>query len=231
MTQTGQDLNSVREYYCSTRSVGAQDVTIYEIWENGGAFKDSITPSTYVPEYRAHMVDKILAVSAPGDTVFSIGCGNGFVEADLLGHGRIVRAMDYNDEAVRLTRKKGVDAFTADFFDLTPTDIADVGVIYADGLLGHLFHPELEVTPALTKLASLRPRADTRLVFSNDSPQDGAAAFAPHERVEDFWFVSKDYLAEQLAAFGFVPMETYYFPYRRPVSGPRNRTICVARAT
>jgi SAM-dependent methyltransferase len=230
MTQTDQDLQSVREYYCSTRSVGAQDVTIYEIWENGGAFNDSITPSTYVPEYRAHIVDKILAVSGRGETVFSIGCGNGFVEADLLGHDRKVRAMDYNDAAVELTRNKGVDAFTADFFDLTPADVADADVLYADGLLGHLFHPEREVTPALAKLAALRPRAGTRLVFSNDSPQDPAASFAPHERVEGFWFVAKDYLAEQLTTFGFTPLETYYFPYCRPISGPRNRTICVARA-
>jgi SAM-dependent methyltransferase len=229
MTHTSQDLNSVREYYCSARSIGPQDLTIYEIWEAGGAFNDSITPSTFVPAYRAHIVEKILAVSTLGETVFSIGCGNGFVEADLLGRDRAVKAMDYNDEAVELTRRKGVAAFTADFFELTPADLADVDVVYADGLLGHLFHPELEVAPALSKIASLNPRAGTRLVFSNDSPRDPAAAYAPHDRLDGFWFVSKDYLAQRLAEFGFPPIETYYFPYQRPVSGTRNRTICVAR--
>jgi SAM-dependent methyltransferase len=231
MSGADQDLDSVREYYCAPRAVGSGDLTIYEIWEAGGAFRDSITPSTYVPEYRAHIVEKILEVSDVGATVFSIGCGNGFVEADLVGHNRAVRAMDYNDEAVELTRRKGVDAFKADFFELTPADFADVDVVYADGLLGHLFHPEQKVAPALAKLASLAPRAGTRLVFSNDSPRDPAAAFAPHEAVEGFWFVSKDYLAEQLATVGFVPKETYYFAYDRPLSGIRNRTIVIAVAT
>jgi len=231
MSGADQDLDSVRDYYCAPRTVDSGALTIYGIWENGGAFRDSITPSTYVPEYRAHIVEKILEVSDDGATVFSIGCGNGFVEADLLGRNRTVRAMDYNDEAVELTRRKGVDAFKADFFDLTPADLADVDVVYADGLLGHLFHPEKEVAPTLAKLASLAPKAGTRLVISNDSPRDPAAAFAPHEAVAGFWFVSKDYLAQQLAAVGFVPKESYYFTYDRPLSGTRNRTIVVAVAT
>lgn len=228
MSDADQHPDPVRDYYCASRSVGARDLTIYGIWEKGEAFNDSVTPSTYVPAYRSHIVEKILEVSDDGETVFSIGCGNGFVEADLLGHGRAVRAMDYNDEAVELTRSKGVDAFKADFFQLTPADLAGVDVVYADGLIGHLFDPRSQVAPALAKLTSLLWRPGIRLVFSNDSPFDPAAAFAPHPQVEGFWFVSKEYLAEQLVAYGFVPKETYYFPYERPLSGTRDRTIVVA---
>jgi SAM-dependent methyltransferase len=228
VTTTEQNLDSVRDYYCTTRPVGGADLTIYEIWERGGAFNDSITPSAYVPEYRAHIAGKILGLAGDTETVFSIGCGNGFVEADLAAAGRPVRAMDYNAEAVELTRRKGVEAFTADFFELTTDDLRGARLLYADGLLGHLFDPVHEVGPALAKLAALTPRPGTRLVLSNDAPADPTAPFAPHQHVDGFWFVAKDYLAERLAAFGFETTESYYFPYHRPLSGSRNRTICVA---
>lgn len=223
-----QDLEGVHDYYCAPRA-DRDDATVYEIWEQGGAFNDSVTPSTYVPEYRSHIVLKLLSLSPDGANIFSIGCGNGFVEADLLRHDRSVRAVDCNSEAVELSRGKGVDAFTADFFALTPEDLAGADVVYADGLLGHLFDEAEEVRPALQKIKSLALSPGTRLVFSNDSPYDPAAAFAAHERVAGFWFVSCGYLSDELAAAGFEPTESYYFPYVRPISGLRNRTICIAQ--
>lgn len=229
MIQTKQDLHQVRDYYTSLRNVGPTEESIYAIWEKGGAFNDSITPSTYVPEYRSHMVLKLLSLTYGGASIFSLGCGNGFVEGDLAGLGRRVRAIDLNEEAVKLTRDKGVDAFTAEFYSLLPEDLGEADLIYADGFLGHLFDPEEETGPALTKLKSLNPKAGSHLVFSNDAPHDRAAAFAPHDRVADFWFISKDYLRERLEDFGFESAETYYFPYLRPISGMRNRTICIVR--
>lgn len=229
MTQTTPDLNRIHDYYCSPRPVGPVEVNIYDIWENGDAFGDSITPSTYVPEYRSHIVLKILSLTADGANVFSLGCGNGFVEADLARCERTVKAIDCNQEAVELTRKKGVDAYVADFFMLTPAEVADADVLYADGLIGHLFDPGEGIRPALGKLRSLNPRPGAWLVFSNDSPRDPSAAFAPHERVEGFWFVSRTFLAEGLRSHGFEPVESYYFPYLRPISGMRNRTICIGR--
>ncbi len=229
MTRPRLDLNRVHDYYCSPRSVGQADASIYDIWENGGAFNDSITPSTYVPEYRSHIVLKLLSLTPDGANIFSIGCGNGFVEADLVQRGRAVRAVDCNAEAVELTRRKGVDAFMADFFALQPSDVAGIDAAYADGLIGHLFDAEEEIWPALSKLASLDLRSGAFVVLSNDSPRDQGASYAPHERMENFWFVSRDYLRDSLSVFGFESVESYYFPYLRPLSGMRNRTICVAR--
>lgn len=229
MIQTKQDLDRVREYYTSRRSVGQGEESIYAIWEKGGAFHDSITPSTFVPEYRSHMVLKLLSLTHSGERVFSLGCGNAFVESDLAGLDRVVRAMDCNEEAVELARNKGVEAIAVDYFDLQPADIADADVIYADGFLGHLFEPEEEIGPALAKLKSLVPKPGSYLVFSNDAPQDRDAPYAPHERLPGFWFLSKDYLRESMEGSGFVSIENYYFPYMRPISGMRNRTICIAR--
>lgn len=229
MTPAKQNLDAVRDYYTTQRTLDTADETIYAIWERGEAFKDSVTPSTYVPEYRSHMLLKLLSLTGDGANVLSLGCGNGFVEGDLASHGRLVRAIDVNDEAVELTRKRGVDAFVADFFALRPDDVAGTDTVYADGFLGHLFDESDRIAPALDKLTSLGLGSGTHLVFSNDAPFDGEADVEPHPRVRDFWFLSRDFLRESLTSFGFLVTEGYYFPYLRPISGMRNRTICVAR--
>lgn len=224
-----QDLGRVYDYYCRPRRVGERTMSVYDIWEEGGALDDSITPSTYCQEYRSHVVMKMLSLTQEGDRIFSIGCGNAFVEADLARLGRPVQAIDCNEDAVRLASAKGVDAFTADFYALPPGCLESFAVIYADGLLGHLYRSDAGLKPFFTKLASLRPRPGTWVVFSNDGPRDRTAMVAPHERVEDFWFLSRSYLAGVLEAHGFANRESYSFPYVRPLSGMRERTICVAR--
>lgn len=229
MIQTKQDLDQVRHYYTELRQVGQAEESIYAIWERGGAFQDSITPSTHVPEYRSHMVLKLLSLTQSGAQIFSLGCGNGFVEGDLARLDRTVRAIDVNDEAVALTCGKGVEAFTADYFAMLPRDLGAPDVVYADGFLGHLFDPEEGTGPALAKLKTFDLKSGSYLVFSNDAPQDPSLPFTPHDRLKDFWFISKEHLSERLADHGFEPLETYYFPYLRPISGMRNRTICIAR--
>jgi hypothetical protein len=102
-------------------------------------------------------------------------------------------------------------------------------VIYADGFLGHVFDPQEEIRPALRKLVGLGLSPGTYLVFSNDAPYDTSLAFQLHDRVRDFWFISKDYLRDNLTALGLSIVNSYYFPYQRPISGMRDRTICVAR--
>ncbi|MFJ4651052.1 hypothetical protein ACIP5Y_07240 [Nocardia sp. NPDC088792] len=222
-----QNLHALREYYTTPRSASAE--TIYAIWERGEAFNDSVTPSTYVPEYRSHLLLKFLSLTDPGTWIFSLGCGNAAVEAALVERDRKVAGIDVCDEAVALAQDKGVDATTADFFALTRDDLDGYHAVYADGFLGHLFDAREEIGPTLRKLGELDLQRDTLLVFSNDAPPDPRARFAPHERVTDFWYLSKDYLAHRLAAAGLQPIESYYFPYVRPLSGLRNRTICIAR--
>lgn len=225
----GQNVEALRKYYNTKREFGTTQINIYKIWEAGGAFQDSITPSTFTPEYRSHMVLKILSLTEVGDQILSIGCGNGFVEADLIRNERRVVALDFNEEAVELTLAKGVPAKVADFFQLEASDFDDVKVIYADGLIGHLFSEEEKLTPFIEKLKSLNLAPGTHVVLSNDSPIDFNKQYMPHNRVEGFWFISKQYLFAQLIESGFQPIESYYFPYLRPISGLRNRTMCIVK--
>src|SRR5579872_5197149 len=136
--------DEVRDYYCTPRatSVGGPLLSRYEIWENGEALNDSVTPSTYCAAYRAHMTLKILSLATSQRNIFSIGCGNAFVEADLVARGFCVQAIDYNAEAVELAAGKGVEAFTSDYWALPAGFLAKFDLIYADGLLGHLYRPD-----------------------------------------------------------------------------------------
>jgi hypothetical protein len=223
----GSAKDVMRDFYC--RRVGDAALNRYEVWERGGAVGDSVTPSIYCPEYRMHMVLKILSLPRPHQRVFSIGCGNAFVEADLHTRGLPVQAIDFLEEAVVLAAAKGIDAFTADYHALPPGHLTSFGVVYADGLLGHLYHPETGLTGFFETMSALKPAPGSWLVLSNDAPAEPGAGAAPHGKVPGFWLFSPEYLRDVAQSFGYTVVEAYSFPYERPVSGLRNRTICVAR--
>jgi len=224
-----QNLGAVRHYYSVLRDTGKNLLSVYGIWERGGAYNDSVTPSTYCSQYRAHITETIKSLIPTGKVVFSVGCGNGFVEGDLVKDGFAVRAIDCNSEAVELSRKKGVDAREVDFFALEPNSLGDVDLVYADGFIGHLFRMDSGLARVFEKLQSLKLRSGTWVVLSNDAPRDPLALFAPHEKLADFWFISRSYLESQLQRAGFSNTKSHYFSYERPLSGLRDRTICLAQ--
>lgn len=225
-----QNLSQVYDYYCTLRgSSDGQKRSIYQIWESEEAFNDSVTPSTYSKEYRSHIGMKMLSLTREQDKIFSIGCGNAFIEADLSDQGRSVHGIDCNSEAVQLASSKGVNAFKCDFFDLPDGYLSKFKLIYADGFLGHLYLPETRLDTFFSKLASLNVLPGTWIVISNDAPLTPNLLVQSHPKVKDFWFLSRSYLNSLLLAFGFYDIENYYFPYLRPKSGQRNRTVCIAR--
>lgn len=159
--------NPLREFYCHPLADGRNR---YEVWERGEACGDSVTPSTYCPEYRSHMVLKIVSLSKPKGRVFSIGCGNAFVETDLQTRGMRVQAIDCNQEAVDLAVAKGVDAFAADYYALPLGHLTYFDVVYADGLLGHVYRPDTGLSDFFAALRKLAIPAGSWIVLSNDAP-------------------------------------------------------------
>jgi hypothetical protein len=224
-----QDLGSVRDYYCRPREVGGRPRTIYQIWEEGGACDDSVTPSTYCPEYQNHLALKLHAMADRRRTIYSIGCGNAVIEGHLVRQGHTVRAIDCNEEAVLLARDKQVDARVGDIMEIAAGELSQVGVVYADGLVGHLLDPETGLGHFFRKLRASGLRKETALLISNDAPRSAGAPFERHPRVKDFWFVSPDFLARSAEREGYTVLETYTFPYLRPQSGLRLRSVLVAK--
>jgi 2-polyprenyl-3-methyl-5-hydroxy-6-metoxy-1,4-benzoquinol methylase len=227
---TKRDIASVNAFYSTKRVVAGEEKSLYEIWEEGGSLNDSVTPSTYSREYQSHIVLKLLFLTRPEAVVFSIGCGNGVIEARLASLDRVVRGIDCNPEAVALSVEKGVDATQTDFFDLESGALADVDLVYGDGVIGHLFDADRGLDDFFAQIREAGLADGARLVLSNDAPRLAGVDVAPHDRVRDFWFLSIEYLSHQLERFGLRVVERYYFPYVRPESGLRPRSICVAEA-
>lgn len=208
--------------------------TIYGIWEDGEAVGDSITPSTFVPEYRDHMSLKLSGVLRNREPLVSLGCGNAVVEGTLVADGHAVSGLDLEAEAVQLAAARGVDAWRSDFNDLEAGALTKFGVVYADGFFGHLCNENTGLQEPVGKLRALVATGAV-VVIANDAPPCAGAGgdnarFAPHAKVPDFWYLSCEYLSTVLETSGFEVHERYYYPYRRPISGVRNRTIVVGKA-
>jgi len=220
--------DALREFYCSPLADGRNR---YEVWEQGEACGDSVTPSTYCPEYRSHMVLKMMWLSKPRGRVFSIGCGNAFIETDLQARGMRVQAIDCNQEAVDLAVGKGVDAFAADYYKLPSGHLAYFDVVYADGLLGHVYRPDTGLDGFFSTLRKLAVPIGSWIVLSNDAPPQPEKPVTPHPSLSGFWLFSREYVREAVERGGYTVVECYSFPYERPVSGLRSRTICFAHLT
>jgi len=217
---------SVFDYYQKKLSCdGHIGASIYEIWEKGGSYLDSVTPSTYCLDYRNTMVGRLMGVIGSDKTrrVLSLGCGNAFVEAELVRRGLDVFAIDINREAVELALAKQVPAAEVDFFDLQLTDGRPYDVIYADGFFGHLYNAVDGCKHVLLKARTLLSPMG-KVVISNDGPSDNSTVQA-HKSVPDFFYLSTQFLKQEGESCGFVAQELTNYGYTRPLSGPRTRSI------
>jgi SAM-dependent methyltransferase len=221
------DIDALSRFYLHADNGGPN---LFEIWENGGARGDSVTPSTYSAEYRRWMGDLLIDVldGNDADAVLSLGCGNAAVESDVVRKGYRVFAVDAIHEAVELARAKGVEAIQADITGWTPPH--GWPVIYMDGVLGHLYRTGDGLQHVLPRLRSwLTPASAGRasLVVSNDSTKDGRPVQAA-PGVPGFHWLSGDYLAAQARRAGFDEVTVHAYRYRRPRSGERVRSVVVA---
>jgi SAM-dependent methyltransferase len=219
------NIDQLRTFYLCD---GGQELSLFDIWEGGAANGDSVTPSTYSVKYRQWMVKflcDVLARTKP-PTLLSVGCGNAFVEADVARAGYDVLCVDVLEEAVDIARRKGLNARHADVSTWVP-EVGRWGVVYADGLLAHLYDQEDGLRPILKHLHGWIAPGTGILVISNDSARDGLDA-QPAPGVPAHW-LSADYLTAQCREAGFDDVQSTIYTYNRPLSGPRDRAIITAR--
>jgi hypothetical protein len=223
-----ESADTADNYYTTPRDVDGRSVSIYQIWETGGAYNDSVTPATYSSEYRSHIALKMERLTSTKGSIFSVGCGNAAIEGLLCKRGRIVSAIDRNEEAVELALRKGIDATCGDFTELPQGALMSYELVYADGLAGHLCDANTGLKPFLDAIDRAGLTKGARLLISNDAPRSPNVGLEPHGSVASFWLISHAHLAEQLSRVGFKVVESYTFPYHRPISGLRDRSICIA---
>lgn len=229
MMHSGRQGN-INQYYVSERNESENKESIYTLWEKGLAYKDSVTPSMCSSEYRNLLTGILKKNSNKGKLpIFSVGCGNGFVEAVLIAEGYSVSAIDINPEAVEYARNKGIDASVSDVYDYVSKSNKLHDVVYADGFIGHFFDDDSESIKILEQLNNLLS-VDGVIIISNDAPPSNTL-FAKHPSVPEFYYYSADFISRQLAVHGFSVLEQINFSYQRPLSGQRTRAIVVGRKT
>ena len=218
-------VDELREFYLCD---GGHELSLFDIWEGGAANGDSVTPSTYSEPYRTWMISFLcgLLADAPTRTLLSVGCGNASVEAGVARAGYEVLCVDVLEPAVQIARRKGLDAVVADVHTWNP-EPDRWGVVYADGLLGHLYDPDDGLLPVLKHLHGWLAPGPGVLVVSNDAVRERQDVQAA-PGVPFFW-LSAAYLMEQTGAAGFSDVSATTYTYTRPLSGPRDRTVMTAR--
>lgn len=205
--------------------------SLFQIWEEGGARDDSVTPSTYSTEYRSWMTEKLVAEldRGEGGGLLSLGCGNAAVESEIARKGYRVLGVDAMEEAVVLAKAKGVDAVCADIGQWSPDE--PWSVIYMDGVLGHLYDPGKGLRPAMERIrAWLAPARDAGVatfVASNDATNNGALA-QPAPGIAGFHWLSAEYMRDEAIAAGYDDVTVEEIHYKRPRSGDRVRSIIIA---
>lgn len=220
------DSNQIRAYRDYYLQDNGDEPSIYHIWENGGGRGDVTTPAQSSPPYRRWMSDLLrgLLSKSPDPGLLSLGCGNGMIEAGITAEGFRVLGVDALDEAVELARARGVDAVSADVFTFTPPP-GPWTVVYADGILGHLYDRETGVRNALERFRSWVPEGGT-LVISNDPPRTDTEV-QEHPDLP-YFFLSQAYLHREVADRGFRDVTSTVFTYEKPLSGPRDRIVVTA---
>ncbi|MEO1377021.1 MAG: methyltransferase domain-containing protein [Cyanobacteria bacterium J06635_10] len=214
-------------YYSKQREEG---VNIYEIWEEGKAYQDSITPSIYDSQYRSFITNKIksLVNHDYSGRILSIGSGNAFVERDLHQEGYSVLASDPNPDAMKLAQKKGIPFVLADVNHWEPQE-KNFALIYCDGVMGHLYQPESGFETLLNRLRQwLRPNSG-QILISNDAAVIDTPVH-PHPNVKGFYWFSPEYLCSELSKAGFDEVKSEIFVYPRPLTGNKERVIVQAKA-
>jgi len=218
-------IQAFRDYYLHDNG-GAP--SIYHIWESGAGRGDVTTPATSSPEYQNWMVDllhKFLSEN-PDPGLLSLGCGNGMIEAEITKDGVRVLGVDALEQAVELAIERGVDAVCADVLTWTPPP-GPWTVLYADGILGHLYDSDTGLQHILKRCRSWLPEGGA-LVISNDPPRT-TEELQEHADLP-YFFLSESYLLKQVEECGFHDVTSTVFTYQKPLSGPRNRIVVTARA-
>ncbi len=202
---------------------GSDGLTVLDRWERVEAFNDSVTPSTWSPDYRAWIVGRLKSLCEFGQRkrLLSIGCGNGFVEAELVSAGYNVSAFDALPESVELARMKGVAAVVCDFWNSDEVMGTGFDVAYADGVIGHLLGSASmgDILAVFRKLVA----PGGRILISNDSAANGR--IENHPSVAGFFYIHSSYFASAAKEAGFKLNSIMEYRYFRPISGRRWRAV------
>ena len=103
---------------------------------NNKAYGKEWRPSDLVQK----RVKKLISLVGTGNKVLDIGCYDGTIAKTLNDKGNDVLAIDIADSAIKLAKKKGVNAMVFNFEeDKLPKSMKDFDVVIAGEIIEHIF--------------------------------------------------------------------------------------------
>ncbi len=203
--------------------------SLYEVWESNASASTEPPLSVMDARYRCVVVTTLRPYRAPPARLLSVGAGNGFVEQALQRDGWKVLATDCVAAAGEFCRRKGVPFRQMCLDTDEPLDLRRFGVVYCDGVIGHLWREQSSTTRAWRSLRRLAT-SDGLLLTSNDLSGGDRAEFKVRgDPNVSFYRPPAGELAAAAALEGWLVENTAYFQYDR--NGPRRRELLLLRLT
>lgn len=203
--------------------------SLYELWERGVSKPIAPPISVTDADYRWTVVATLRPHRTPPASLLSVGAGNGFTEQALQQDGWEVLATDCVTAAGEFCRRKGVPFRRLCLSTDEPLNIERFGMVYCDGLIGHLWREQSDTTHAWRALRRLTAN-DGLLLTSNDISDGDRAEFGVRGHPDArFYRPPAGELATSAASEGWRVESTTYYSYDR--SGPRWRELLLLRVS
>jgi predicted TPR repeat methyltransferase len=218
------DRLEIEEFYTAHRD---EYSSIYDAWEEERPYNGWTTAAVADKGYRRYMVALLRSsvIDRPSVRLLSLGCGNAFVESELASEGFNIDGVDLHERSVALARSRGVNAKIGDIFTWSPP-FREYGVIYADGLLGHLYDPrESTLDTALERVRSWLA-ADGVLIISNDLCSPTEHVIASPTGIQ-FYRFSREFIIDALRAVRLSCKSMEVYPCF-PAAQRRDRLVVTA---
>jgi SAM-dependent methyltransferase len=197
----------------------------FQLWEEGRSPGSSCTPSTFDRTYLGNIAGQIESILEPlgGERILSLGCGNGFIERELVTRGHTdILATDVSKQALELASAKGLDTT---FLDATINfpfgEDEGFDMIISDGVIGHLADERGSLAGFFKRCGSILNHGGV-LFMGNDTPMT-AEAVQKHHKLDGIYWFSIAHLLSSLGEAGYEDVQTRIETYQRPELGPRDR--------
>ena len=201
--------------------------SLYEVWENGSRAPTAPPISVIDADYRSAVVATLRPHRTPPARLLSVGAGNGFTEQALQRDGWHVLATDCVAAAGDFCRRKGLIFRRLCLGTDEPPDIGRFGMVYCDGLIGHLWREQSGTTHAWRAIRRL-VASDGLLLTCNDISDGDRTEFRVRGHPDArFYRPPAGELAASTAAEGWRVESTAYYRYDR--GGPRRRELLLLR--
>ena len=201
--------------------------SLYELWESGSRAPTAPPISVTDTDYRSAVVAMLRPHRTQHARLLSVGAGNGFTEQALQRDGWEVLATDCAATAGEFCRRKGLTFRQLCLGTDQPPDLGRFGVVYCDGLIGHMWRERSRTAHAWRALRRLVAE-DGLLLTSNDLSDADRAEFTVRGIPDAaFYRPPAGELAASAATEGWQLDSIAYYRYDR--SGPRRRELLILR--